>query len=313
MTGNSVNDNFESLPGGVPPKHKLMHNLIEQIAPLRVDVVLEGETGTGKDTLARKIHRLSGRRGNFVSLNCGAIPEHLAESELFGVMLGAYTGAAKSRAGYIEASNKGTLYLDEIDSMSLSLQAKFLKVLEVRGVERLGSTQFTSLDLRVVAATQTPLAEMVESGRFRRDLYYRLSVVNLKLPPLRSTPECILPLFYNFIADAAKRHGRPVKAFDTHMLRELIGHRWLGNIRELKYAAERYVLDMPVLNTSMDAAGGVQTRSLKAYLRELERILIQESLSRNLKSIDLVIDELEIPKRTLYHRMRRLNIVLDEI
>lgn len=164
-----------------------IENTLNSTAALNIDILLLGETGTGKDTLAQRVHRLSGRRGNFVAVNCAAIPESLAESQLFGVNSGAYTGAMQSRAGFVEAAHLGTLYLDEIDSMPLCLQAKLLRVLESRGVERLGSTRFIPVDMRVIASAQHSLHQMVEHGTFRRDLYFRLNVVNIQLPTLRDS------------------------------------------------------------------------------------------------------------------------------
>lgn len=176
---------------------------VNNTAVLDIDILLLGETGTGKDTLAQRIHQLSRRKGNFVAVNCAAIPETLAESQLFGVNSGAYTGAMQSRAGFVEAAHLGTLYLDEIDSMPLSLQAKLLRVLESRGVERLGSTRFIPVDMRVIASAQHALHEMVEQGTFRRDLYFRLNVVNIHLPALRDRRERIIPLFLDMIEQEA--------------------------------------------------------------------------------------------------------------
>ncbi|UWF52296.1 sigma 54-interacting transcriptional regulator [Pseudomonas sp. N3-W] len=276
-------------------------------------MVLEGETGTGKDTLARRIHQLSCREGPLVALNCAAVPEQLAESELFGVMAGAYTGASKSRAGYIEASNHGTLYLDEIDSMPLLLQAKLLRVLEMRGIERLGSTRFVPLDLRVIVATQTPLEKLVEEGKFRRDLFFRLNVIKIQLPTLRSGLQHIQPLFQRFVQEAAERHRQPIPEPDPHLLKQLLSHRWSGNIRELKCAAERFVLGMPALQSGSDEPDCERTASLKTYLRLFEKALIQDCLSRHSKCIDAVISELGIPRRTLYHRMKSLSIDSPEL
>lgn len=278
---------------------------VRTAAPLRVDMVLVGETGTGKDTLARRIHKLSGCKGRLIAVNCAAVPDSLAESELFGVMPGAYTSATKARAGYIEASDKGTLYLDEVDSMPLSLQAKLLRVIEERGVERLGSTEFLPLDLRIIAATQTPLAELVEKGQFRRDLFFRLNVVQMQLPSLRSRPQLIAPLFRKFTLEAARRLKRPVPEDDAACMGELLGYSWPGNVRELRAAAERFVLGMPPLG-GQDAGDG--RGLLKDQLRHIEKILIQDCLRRHDKCIDSMVCELGIPKRTLYHRMKVLNI-----
>lgn len=278
---------------------------IRTAAPLRIDMVLVGETGTGKDTLARRIHELSGCKGRLIGVNCAAVPDSLAESELFGVMPGAYTSATKARAGYIEASDKGTLYLDEVDSMPLSLQAKLLRVIEGRGVERLGSTEFLPLDLRIIAATQTPLEELVEQGKFRRDLFFRLNVVKMQLPSLRSRPQLIAPLFRKFTLDAAKRMNMKVPDENSACMGELLSYSWPGNIRELRAAAERLVLGLPPLG-GQEAGGG--RLLLKDQLRHIERILIQDCLNRHDKCIDSMAGELGIPKRTLYHRMKMLNI-----
>ncbi|AZC83986.1 sigma 54-interacting transcriptional regulator [Pseudomonas chlororaphis] len=287
--------------------------LIKKTAPLKIDIVLEGETGTGKDTLARRIHQLSRREGPLIALNCAAVPEQLAESELFGVMAGAYTGASKSRAGYIEASNHGTLYLDEIDSMPLLLQAKLLRVLETRGIERLGSTRFVPLDLRVIVATQTSLEKLVDEGKFRRDLFFRLNVIKIQLPTLSSNLQHIQPLFQRFVLESAERHQLPVPELAPHLLKCLLSHRWPGNIRELKYAAERFVLGIPALQSVEDLLNSEGAGTLKRYQRLFEKILIQDCLVRHDKCIDSVASELGIPRRTLYHRMKSLSIESPEL
>lgn len=188
---------------------------VNNTAPLDIDILLLGETGTGKDTLAQRIHHLSRRKGNFVAINCAAIPESLAESQLFGVNTGAYTGAMQSRAGFVEAAHLGTLYLDEIDSMPLTLQAKLLRVLESRGVERLGSTRFIPVDMRVIASAQHALHEMVEQGTFRRDLYFRLNVVSIHLPALRDRRERIIPMFLDMIEQEAGHFKLPTRRRPT--------------------------------------------------------------------------------------------------
>ncbi|WP_038911279.1 sigma 54-interacting transcriptional regulator [Dickeya dadantii] len=293
--------------------HGSLSSLIHTIAPLNVDIVLEGETGTGKDTLARRIHQLSGCAGPLVAVNCAAVPETLAESELFGVVSGAYTGASRSRAGYLETADKGILFLDEIDSMPLTLQAKMLRVLESRGIERLGSTQFKPVDMRVIVATQTPLQQLVDEGRFRRDLYFRLDTVKIQLPTLRSRTEIILPLFERFLREASARLKRPVPGLSAIIQEQLLMHGWPGNIRELKAAAERWVLGLSPVPIASDGDGQVMGEdtpltSLKVRLRRIERFLIQEALQRNDHCIDTVVNELGIPKRTLYHRIKLLNV-----
>ncbi|MDX5626667.1 MULTISPECIES: sigma 54-interacting transcriptional regulator [unclassified Brenneria] len=286
--------------------HATLSPLVDVIAPLSVDIVLEGETGTGKDRLARRIHQLSGCSGPLVAVNCAAIPESLAESELFGVVSGAYTGASRSRAGYVESADKGILFLDEIDSMPLMLQAKMLRVLENRGVERLGSTLFKPLDMRVIVATQTPLNQLVDKGLFRRDLYFRLDTVKIQLPTLRSRTDLIVPMFQRFCNEAAQRLKVSPPAVTTHLYERLLAHAWPGNIRELKAAAERWVLGLSPLASVAEPAH--QPLQLKDRMRRIEKFLIQDAMRRHGHCIDRVVTELGIPKRTLYHRLKVLNV-----
>ncbi|QOI03675.1 MULTISPECIES: sigma-54-dependent Fis family transcriptional regulator [Pseudomonas syringae group genomosp. 2] len=283
------------------------HQIAMNSAFLDMDLLLCGETGTGKDTLANRIHELSSRSGPFVGMNCAAIPESLAESQLFGVVNGAFTGVCRAREGYIEASSGGTLYLDEIDSMPLSLQAKLLRVLESRGVERLGSTEFIPLDLRVIASAQRPLDELVEQGLFRRDLFFRLNVLTLHLPALRKRREQILPLFDQFTQEIAAEFQRPVPVLDNGRVQILLSHDWSGNVRELKSAAKRFVLGFPLLGAEpMDARDPVT--GLRMQMRVIEKMLIQDALKRHRHNVDAVLQELELPRRTLYHRMKELGV-----
>jgi transcriptional regulator with PAS, ATPase and Fis domain len=280
--------------------------IAQSLSELGIDLLLAGETGSGKDTLAQRIHNLSGRKGGFVAMNCAAIPESLCESELFGVVSGAYTGAERSRMGYIEAAQGGTLYLDEIDSMPLVLQPKLLRVLESRVLERLGSTTPIDLDICVIASAQRPLDELVEQGTFRRDLYFRLNVLTLRLPPLRLQRERIPALFERLVEDTAEQMGLEADVVDPIMSQVLLNHDWPGNIRELKSAAKRFVLKLPLLDD--DDPGRDATTALKSQLRLIERVLIQESLKRNKHCISSVSRELDIPRRTLYHRMKALDV-----
>jgi transcriptional regulator with PAS, ATPase and Fis domain len=274
---------------------------------LDMDLLLCGETGTGKDTLATQIHERSSRSGPFVGMNCAAIPDSLAESQLFGVVNGAFTGVCRARAGYIEASSGGTLYLDEIDSMPLNLQAKLLRVLESRGVVRLGSTEFIPLDLRVIASAQRPLDELVEKGLFRRDLFFRLNVLTLQLPPLRKRREQILPLFNKFTQEIATELRRCAPTLDNERVQILLSHDWPGNVRELKSAAKRFVLGFALLGGQPIEARDPVT-GLRMQLRVIEKMLIQGALKRHRHNFDAVVRELELPRRTLYHRMKELGV-----
>ncbi|NVZ49881.1 sigma 54-interacting transcriptional regulator [Pseudomonas sp. B6002] len=282
---------------------------INTTAALNIDILLMGETGTGKDTLAQRVHHLSGRRGSFIAVNCAAIPESLAESQLFGVNSGAFTGAMQSRAGFVEAAHLGTLYLDEIDSMPLTLQAKLLRVLESRGVERLGSTRFIPVDMRVIASAQHSLHTMVELGTFRRDLYFRLNVVNIQLPALRDRRERIIPLFLEMIRQEAAHFGCSTPPPPSGLLQQLLSHPWQGNVRELRSTAKRFVLGLPLLSTSLNVRQE-SVMSLKGRLRQLEKALIEESLLRHDYCVDSAAAELSVAKRTLYYRMKQLDISL---
>ncbi|MCD7036938.1 MULTISPECIES: sigma 54-interacting transcriptional regulator [Pseudomonas fluorescens group] len=286
-----------------------IESMLSCTATLNIDILLLGETGTGKDTLAQRIHHLSGRRGNFVAVNCAAIPESLAESQLFGVNSGAYTGAMQSRAGFVEAAHLGTLYLDEIDSMPLSLQAKLLRVLESRGVERLGSTRFIPVDMRVIASAQHSLHQMVEHGTFRRDLYFRLNVVNIQIPALRNRRERIIPLFLEMIRQEAELFKCTAPPPSGGLLQQLLWHSWQGNVRELRSTAKRFVLGLPPLSNPMSDQADTQI-NLKARLQQIEKALIEESLRRHQHCVDTVAIELGVPKRTLYYRMKQLEISL---
>lgn len=287
-----------------------IEEILSSTAPLNIDILLLGETGTGKDTLAQRIHRLSGRQGSFIAVNCAAIPESLAESQLFGVNSGAFTGAMQSRAGFVEAAHLGTLYLDEIDSMPLNLQAKLLRVLESRGVERLGSTRFIAVDMRVIASAQHSLHLMVENGTFRRDLYFRLSVVNIQLPALRNRREHIIPLFLKMIREEADQFKCSAPPPPGDLLQQLLCHAWLGNVRELRSTAKRFVLGLPPLLIPMTDQADTQT-NLKARLQQIEKTLIEQSLRHHQHCVDNVAIELGVPKRTLYYRMKQLEISLD--
>lgn len=293
----------------LPRKNENIHgdfdDLINTIAPLMVDVVLEGETGTGKDTLARQLYTRSGCKGDFVAINCAAIPENLAESELFGVVAGAYTGANHSRAGYIESANNGILFLDEIDSMPLNLQAKLLRVLETRTVGRLGSTQCVPVNLRVIVASQTPLDRLVEEKRFRQDLFFRLATIKITLPTLRQRIEFIIPLFRRFIQDAARRLNRALPPVSAGLSEMLLMHHWPGNIRELRVASERFVLGIPPLGDMPEYEN--RRFQLRDRMRRIEYCIIEDCLKRHENHIGSAAHELGVPRRTLYQRIKSLS------
>jgi sigma-54-specific transcriptional regulator len=207
---------------------------VEQVAPTEASVLIIGETGTGKELLARRVHQGSGRRGPFLAVNCGAFSESLIDTELFGHETGAFTGAAQARAGWFEAANGGTLFLDEIGDLPLALQVKLLRVLQERQVVRLGSRRPVELDVRLIAATNVDLRDAVSAGHFRADLYYRLSVATLELRPLCERPGDILPLARHFLGIYAQRLGITGAALAQDAQQALLAHDWPGNIRELE-------------------------------------------------------------------------------
>ncbi|HEY0154414.1 MAG TPA: sigma-54 dependent transcriptional regulator [Longimicrobium sp.] len=219
---------------------------VGRVGPSDATVLVTGESGTGKELIARAVHRVSARAGGpFVAVNCAAIPEDLLESELFGHEKGAFTGAVARKIGRFERAGGGTLFLDEIGDMSLVLQAKILRAVQEREIERLGGEERIALDVRVVTATHRDLPALIASGDFREDLYYRLAVVRLHLPPLRERPGDLRPLALHYAARFARVYGRPVRAISEGALERLASHRWPGNIRELRNALERAVLIAP--------------------------------------------------------------------
>ena len=218
-------------------------DVIARVADTTATVLITGESGTGKELLARALHESSGRRRSpFVAVNCAAIPESLLESELFGHERGAFTGAATRKVGRFERAHGGTLFLDEIGDMSLVLQAKILRVLEAREIERVGGTEVVPVDVRVIAATNRPLEALTREGEFREDLFYRLAVIRLELPPLRERREDVEALALHFAAVFARRYQRPVRSVSREALRRLSSYAWPGNVRELRNVMDRAVL-----------------------------------------------------------------------
>src|SRR4051794_25351614 len=233
------------LPGvvGSSPAMAEVFRLTRQVAPSRASVLIVGETGTGKELIARAIHRLSPRAdGPYVRVNCGALSESLLESELFGHIKGAFTGAIDNKTGRFEAAHGGTIFLDEISSMSFKLQVKLLRVLQEHEFERVGESRTIRVDTRVVAATNQHLEDEVENGRFRDDLYYRLNVVPIYLPPLRERKEDIPALAEFFLQRYATENRKTIKGFQPGAIKVLLEHDWPGNVRELENDIERAVV-----------------------------------------------------------------------
>ena len=263
-----------------------LHDLIEQVAPSSASVLITGESGSGKDFVAQTLHDLSGRsRAPFIAVNCPAIPEALLESELFGHERGAFTGALADRPGLFEHAAGGTLFLDEITEMSPGLQAKLLRVLETRRYRRVGGREERLADLRIVAATNRDPERSVSDGRLREDLYYRLNVFQLAVPPLRERREDIAPLAARFIAHFAGQNGRPVEGLSSEALAALEHFDWPGNVRELRNAIERaVVLTRSDTVQAADLHLKRPTEDLAAFdERKTERSVSFESVVRGLR------------------------------
>jgi DNA-binding NtrC family response regulator len=292
---------------------RTLRDMILKVAPTPANVVINGETGAGKEMVARCLHEFGGRQGHFVAINCAAVPENLFESELFGHEAGAFTGAQKQRIGKVEHASGGTLFLDEIEAMPLHLQAKVLRVLQERQVERLGSNKLIPVDLRVVAASKVDLKQASLDGKFRLDLYFRLNVASLRIPALRERREDI-PLLLaqlllaHFLHESALRFGQQPVTPSREVQQHLLQHDWLGNVRELRNAAEQLQLGIPL--TVGPAAAAPATPSLEEVVASFERAVIEETLRRHNGSANTVCTELRINNSTLYRKMKAYNMEL---
>jgi formate hydrogenlyase transcriptional activator len=304
---------------GASPALKGVLNAVRMVAPTDSTVLIVGETGTGKELIARAIHNLSPRRGRtFVRTNVAALPASLLEAELFGHERGAFTGATASRAGRLELANRGTLFLDEVGDIPMEMQPKLLRVLQEREFERLGSSKTQRVDVRIVAATNRDLERMAEDGSFRSDLYYRLNVFPITMPPLRDRIEDIPALARHFTAQCSRRMGRPVPAIPDAAMRSLLQWQWPGNIRELQNVIERAViltsgpdLQLPLQDLQRKGAAKRLAQPPAPTLQDAER----ETILRALKASGGVIAgpkgaaaRLGLRRTTLHSKMRKLGI-----
>jgi Nif-specific regulatory protein len=292
--------------------------VLERLVDNSVSVLLEGETGTGKELVAQALHFNGPRRGaNFIPVNCGAIPEALLESELFGYRKGAFTGAERDHVGLVEAADGGTLFLDEIGELSSSLQVKLLRVLQEGEVRRIGESVSRAVDMRVVTATHRDLQEEVRAGRFREDLFYRINVVTLRLPPLRDRGEDVLILAESFLARVREKLGRPQLHLGPEAQRFLLRYDWPGNVRELDNAVERAGTlartdrigpeDLvPGLRTG--EGEGARGATLKETLQRAEEETILEALRSSGGNISRAARHLGVSRQHLHTRIRRLNL-----
>jgi len=329
---------FEGLIGKSPAMKKLFQ-LLETVAPTNSTILINGETGTGKEVVARAIHHNGTRRSHrFVALNCGAIPETLLEAELFGHVRGAFTGAVGNRQGRFEQAHKGTLFLDEVGTMSVALQTKLLRALQEREFERVGDSHTIKVDVRVIAATNSDLVRMVAAGQFREDLYYRLNVIPVQLPPLRERKEDI-PLLVQHFLDRFQRDGpgavRGGKGSSDHAvtvsqeaMRRLMAYDWPGNVRQLENAVERAVAfsagrsqievgdlaadiqqaQEPVLTSTVALPD--EGLELDRFLSNIERDLIQRSLARTRGNKGAAAKLLGLKRTTLVEKLKRLDRLL---
>ena len=316
---------FEGLVGRSPPMRALFE-LLETVAANGSTVMVTGETGTGKELAARAIHHNGPRRAHrFVALNCSAVPETLLEAELFGHVRGAFTGAVATRQGRFEAAHRGTLFLDEVGAMSAGLQAKLLRVLQERELERVGDTRTIKIDVRVIAATNADLSKLVSEGRFREDLFYRLNVIPIFLPPLRDRPEDIPLLVRHFVHQLTHQHVPPREVTVTQeAMRRMMAYSWPGNIRQLENAIERALAlgrnrtqidlpDLPLELQNTPAAGQPVAvvlpedgLDMPAHIADIERQLIRRALDETGGNKQRAARLLGLKRTTLVEKTRRL-------
>ncbi len=307
---------------GKSPVMERLRQVISSVADSDADILLLGETGTGKDLAAQSIHNISGRKKhNFTAINCGAMPESIIESELFGHEAGSFTGANRQRIGKFEYANKGTVYLDEIESMPLHLQVKLLRVIQERFIGRVGSNEKIPLDIRIIAATKCDLKAASDQNLFRKDLYYRLNVVEITLPPLRQHKEDIPFLFQHFVMQGSARYNQPKPQIPSpQFMQELQLKDWEGNIRELKNEADKFVLGLTQVSSEKFPAqaftnilpesknGKNGGNNLNSQLEAIEKNLIAQELTRNKGNIKKTYTNLGLSRQTLYNRLGALGL-----
>jgi two-component system, NtrC family, response regulator PilR len=316
---------FEGIIGRSQPMRDLFQ-LLETVAATSSTVLVTGETGTGKELAARAIHHNSPRRSNrFMALNCSAIPETLLEAELFGHVRGAFTGAVGNRQGRLEQAHRGTLFLDEVGTMSPALQAKLLRVLQEREFERVGDSHTVKIDVRVIAATHSDLLRMVAEGTFREDLYYRLNVIPIRMPSLRERREDIPLLVQHFLDKLSAEAGRPPVTVSQDVMRRLMAHPWPGNVRQLENAVERAlafskgraqievadlspeIQNLPTPEIAADADLPDEGVDLARYVEAVELSLIKRSLERTQGNKRQAARLLNLKRTTLIEKLKRLD------
>jgi two-component system NtrC family response regulator len=299
---------------GTSPSMEAVFVAVRKVAVTDAPVLVIGESGTGKELVARAVHRLGARsKGPFVAINCGAIPENLLESELFGHEKGAFTGAHMQRKGRIETAHGGTLFLDEIGDLPLPLQVKLLRFLQERKIERVGGRQEIPVDVRVVAATNADLRQAMREGRFREDLYYRIGVVVIAVPPLRDRHDDVLVLAAAFLQQYAAETHKRTSGFSREALAALQAHTWPGNVRELENRVKRAVVmaETPRIlpaDLELDGVFPAEGRPLRDVRAELERETVQRALAKHKGNVTRTAAELGVSRPTLYGLIEKLGI-----
>jgi len=311
VMGEDVDLPFMQILGTSDVIEKLKEN-IRIIAPTDASVLILGENGTGKEMVARSIHRLSDRKqGVFMGVDMGAIPETLFESELFGHQKGSFTGAIQDKPGRFELAENGSLFLDEIGNLPVTMQTKLLTVLEQRNIRRIGATIDVPIDIRLISATNQPIHRMVEEGSFRRDLLYRLNTIELTIPPLRDRVDDIPLLAEHFLNEACRKYGKPGLEIGKRSLKQLQQYHWPGNVRELQNTLARAVImseDKQVRFDQLGATGGGGTASFTLNIEENEKSLIQKALLTNRGNVTRAAADLGIDRNALYRRMKKHGI-----
>jgi two-component system, NtrC family, C4-dicarboxylate transport response regulator DctD len=293
----------------------VMNRLREQIhnfGATEADVLILGETGTGKELVARALHESSPRaKEKFIAINCGALPENIIESELFGHIQGAFTGASQNRTGKFEHAHGGTVLLDEIESMPVQLQVKLLRVLQERKIERLGANTEVDVDIRIIAATKSDLKADSAKGQFREDLFYRLNILSLEIPPLRQRREDIPLLFHHFLSEFAKQYRRESLDVSAEVLEALMAYNWPGNVRELQNTALRYLLSGELLINSKPVELSTNQNAsipLADRVANIEKLLIANEIARNDGNLKASYEQLGISRKTLYDKMQKYGL-----
>lgn len=308
--------NFEGIIAKSPKMIKIFE-LIKTVAPTNTTVLITGESGTGKEIVARAIHRQSQRcHKPFVVTSCAALPETLLESELFGYEKGSFTGAVERRKGKFEAANTGTLFLDEIGEIDANTQVHLLRALEEKKITRIGSNEEIEVDVRIITATNRNLRSMIEQEKFREDLYYRLNVVTVDLPPLRSRREDIMPLAEHFLKKYAKENDKPVRSFSPEVVEFMLNYGWRGNVRELENMIERGVvlskdkaITVAELPQELTEAAPAKGRTLES----LEKNHIRKVLEETDGNIARTAKMLGIHRMTLYNKLKKYGISVDKL